>query len=84
LVGIKKNIDTIGWAVYAKDYTMIVIAMAIFSYLTMIVFPFDILNYVWGVFLYMLMFVTQFLGIGAIYSRVKEKEKSEPSQAERS
>jgi len=84
LVGIKKNIDTIGWAEYAKDYTMIVIAMAIFSYLTIIVFPFDILNYVWGVFLYMLMFVTQFLGIGAIYSRVKEKEKEkgEPSQAE--
>ena len=84
LVGIKRNIDTIGWAEYAKDYTMIVIAMAIFSYLTIIVFPFDILNYVWGVFLYMLMFVTQFLGIGAIYSRVKEKEKEkgEPSQAE--
>ena len=32
----------------------------------------------------MLMFVTQFLGIGAIYSRVKEKEKGEPSQAEQS
>ena len=75
LVGIKRNIDTIGWAEYAKDYTMIVIAMAIFSYLTIIVFPFDILNYVWGVFLYMLMFVTQFLGIGAIYSRKRKRKR---------
>ena len=84
LVGIKRNIDEIGWGEYAKDYTMIVIAMAIFSYLTIIVFPIDILNYVWGVFLYLLMFVTQFWGIGLIYSKVKEKQKSERSQVEES
>lgn len=82
LVEIKRNIDTIGWWEYTKDYTMILLAIVLFSYLTLIVIPNDILNYIWDVMLYLFMYVTQFLGIGAIYSRVKEKEKSECSQVD--
>lgn len=84
LVGIKRDIDTIGWLEYAKDYTLILLAIVIFSYLGMIVIPNYILNFIWGVLLYLLVFVTQFLGIGAVYNIVIEKEKSERSQVEQS
>ena len=86
LFGIKRDIDTIGWLEYAKDYTLILLAIVIFSYLNIIVIPNDILNYIWGVLLYLLVLITQFLGIGAVYNIVKEKEKekSESSQAEQS
>jgi len=77
VMGIKKDIDTIGWRNYAKDYTFIVLAMVFFAYLTVIQIPFDILNFVWGVFAALLMFITQFWGIGFIYRTVKEKEKEE-------
>ena len=77
--GIKRDIDAIGWRNYAKDYTGIVLTIVIFSYFSDIVIPFDILNYVWAVFIYMLMFATQFWGIGNIYRKIKEKEKIDSS-----
>lgn len=74
LLEIKKNIDTMGWVRYAKDYTLIILAIVIFSYLKHMVFPFDILNYMWTVLLSFFIFATQYLGIGAVYSKIKKKE----------
>ncbi len=79
LVGIKRNIDLIGWKHYAKDYTFIVLAIVLFSSLTHIVFPVDILNYAWDVLLFLFMFVTQYWGIGTIYCKFKRKEKIDNS-----
>lgn len=82
LVEIKKDIDTIGWRNYAKDYTRIVIAIVFFAYITVIQIPNDILNFVWCSLLNLFIFVTQYLGIGAIYSYVKEKEKEKSDEAQ--
>lgn len=75
LMGIKRDIDAIGWKHYAKEYTGIVLTIVIFAYLAYIVIPFDIINYIWDVFLYLLMFATQFFGIGEIYAKVKEANR---------
>lgn len=72
---IKRNISSIGWGHYAKEYTLIVIAIVIFSSACHLDTSFDILNYLWFVLLNFLGFTTQFLGIGAIYSEIKEKEQ---------
>ena len=71
---IKKNIDTIGWRHYAKEYTLMIFVIVIFLSATRLVIPNGILNYIWNGLLYLLAFVTQFLGIGKIYSEVKENE----------
>ena len=74
LIGIKKDIDTIGWRHYAKEYTLMIFVIVIFLSATRLVIPNGILNYIWNGLLYLLAFVTQFLGIGKIYSEVKENE----------
>ena len=68
---IKKDIDTIGWKHYAKHYTLIILAIVIFGSLCYLEIPNVILNYAWVTILNFLMFTTQFLGIGAIYSKIK-------------
>lgn len=79
LMGIKRDIDAIGWWYYVKEYTGIVLTIVIFAYLVYIVIPIDFINYIWNVFCYMLMFATQFFGIGEIYCTIKEKEKIDSS-----
>lgn len=76
LRGIKEDIDLIGWRHYAKDYTLIVIAIVIFTYLKLLVVPVSFLNFIWDTLLDLFVFATQYLGIGAVYSRVKEKKSS--------
>ena len=71
---IKRNIDSIGWLHYTKEYTLLVIALVIFSFASYADIL-DILNYIWFVLLSFLGFATQYLGIGAIYSEIKEKEQ---------
>ena len=68
---IKKDIDTIGWKHYAKHYTLIILAIVLFGSLSYVKIPNLILNYIWVIILNFLMFTTQFLGIGAIYSKIK-------------
>ena len=68
---IKKDIDTIGWKHYAKHYTLIILAIVLFGSLSYVKIPNLILNYIWVIILNFLMFTTQFLGIGAIYSEIK-------------
>lgn len=74
LSGIKNNIDTIGWRHYTKDYTLIILAIFLFGSLGYVEIPNIILNYIWMIILNFLIFVTQFLGIGAIYSEIKGNE----------
>ena len=71
LSGIKNNIDTIGWVHYTKEYTLIILAIVLFGSLSYVKIPNLILNYIWAIILNFLMFTTQFLGIGAIYSEIK-------------
>ena len=69
--GIKNNIDAIGWDHYTKEYTLIILAIVLFGSLSYVKIPNLILNYIWAIILNFLMFTTQFLGIGAIYSEIK-------------
>ena len=71
LSGIKNNIDTIGWVHYTKEYTLIILVIVLFGSLSYVKIPNLILNYIWTIILNFLMFTTQFLGIGAIYSEIK-------------
>ena len=69
--GIKNNIDAIGWDHYTKEYTLIILVIVLFGSLSYVKIPNLILNYIWAIILNFLMFTTQFLGIGAIYSEIK-------------
>lgn len=74
LLEIKKDIDIAGWKHYAKDYTFMIVAIVLFLSLEYIVFPINILNIVFNILLELLAFVTQFMGIGAIYAEIKAKK----------
>ena len=71
---IKKNIDTIGWINYAKEYTLIIFVIVFLSYLSAFTFPFSFLDSLVDMFLSFLIFATQYLGIGAVYSKIKDIE----------
>ena len=73
LISIKRTIDVVGWRHYAKDCTLIIIAMVILSLIKAYTIPVDFLDYIVDIILGLLIFATQYLGIGAIYSEFKEK-----------
>lgn len=64
---IKHVIDVIGWKSYAIRYTRIIIAIVLLSYLIYYRATFPLLDMVIDSFLYFLMFVIEFLGMGHIY-----------------
>lgn len=72
LLSIKRSIDIIGWRDYVVEYTLIVLAIVIFESLKYIVIPVYALNFVWRTILSLFAFTTQYLGIGAVYSKVKD------------
>ncbi len=74
---IKRDIDTLGWRHYTKDYTLIILALVIFSSLSYLTIPVSILDYVWKIALKLFLLATQFLGIGAVYAEIKEKKQSQ-------
>ena len=82
LKDIKRDIDLMGWRNYAKDYTRIIIAILLFTYLQYVVIPIPILNYSWNIFLSLFVFATQFLGIGAVYSKIKNRKSHKSSSLE--
>ena len=82
LLTIKRIIDEIGWKHYAKDYTAIILAIGLFAFLGNIVLPNWLLNYIWVIIIDLFMFATQFLGIGAIYSTIKNSESEVPASEE--
>lgn len=76
LVGIKEDINAIGKWNYAKEFTIIILAITLFTALKYVVIPVPILNYIWNILLAFLIFVTQFWCIGAIYAVVKENKSN--------
>ena len=77
LYGIKKIIDVIGWGNYAKHYTPIVFSIGFYSLLINIEIPIVALDYAYQTVLLFLIFVTQYVGIGAVYSIFKEKQSDD-------
>lgn len=67
LTNIKKTIDVIGWRLYTKHYTVIILLLGFFSLLIDIDIPLFGLDYIFKVFLALLLFTTQYWGIGTVY-----------------
>ena len=74
LISIKGSIDVIGWRNYVKEYTLIILVIVFLSYLMSLEVPFFFIDALKDVFLSFFIFATQFLGIGAIYCRIKDEE----------
>ena len=77
LMSIKRSIDVFGWRNYAKDYNLIVLTIVILSYLISFDIPFNFIDSIIDMFLSFLIFVTQYLGIGAVYCQIKDLESDE-------
>ena len=77
LLSIKRSIDVLGWKNYAKEYTLIVLAIVILSHLISYDIPFTFIDSLIDMFLSFLIFVTQYLGIGAVYCKIKDLESNE-------
>ena len=69
---IKKDIDCYGWIHYTKHFTLIIFAMVILSYLQGLELFNPILNTMSEIFFGLLVFVTQFLGIGVVFREIKD------------
>lgn len=74
LINIKKTIDVIGWRLYAKHYTVIILLLGFFSLLIDIDTPFFVFDFIFKVFLGLLLFTAQYWGIGAVYRIFKRKQ----------
>ena len=77
LISIKRSIDVFGWRNYAKDCTLIILTIVILSYLISFNIPFNFIDSIIDMFLSFLIFVTQYLGIGAVYCQIKDLESNE-------
>lgn len=73
---IKDCIDVIGWRKYAKDYTNIIIAIAILTYLKYGIESFHIIDGIADLIIGFLIFTIEYLGIGEIYKLYKEKSET--------
>lgn len=73
---IKETIDVIGWGLYAKHYTVIILLLGFFSLLIDVDLPIFVIDAVFKVFLGLLLFTTQYWGIGAIYRIYKMKQSN--------
>ena len=69
---IKRSIDVVGWRHYAKDFTMIILAIVILSHLVSFDIPFKFLDSIIDMILSFMIFATQYLGIGAVYCDIKD------------
>ena len=79
---IKRSIDVIGWRNYAKEYTLIILTIVLLSYLTAFQTSFTFVDSLIDMTLSFFIFATQFLGIGAVYCRIKDLENEENMPAE--
>ena len=82
LFSIKKSIDIVGWRNYAKDYTLIALAIVILSYLITFNIPNAFIDSIVDMILSFLVFATQYLGIGAAYCEIKDLEYNRTHQME--
>ncbi|MGX8694088.1 MAG: DUF4013 domain-containing protein [Methanobrevibacter sp.] len=76
LMSIKRSIDVFGWRNYAKDYNLIVLTIILLSCLISIDISFNLIDSIIDMFLSFLIFVTQYLGIGAVYCEIKDLESN--------
>ena len=76
LINIKKTIDVIGWRLYAKHYTVIILLLAFFSLLIDMDLPIFVFDLIFKVFLGLLLFTTQYWGIGSVYRIFKMKQSN--------
>ena len=74
LKSIKRSIDVIGWRNYAKEYTMIIFVIVVLSYIVSRDLPSLLLDSIVDMILSFLIFVTQYLGIGAVFCKIKDLE----------
>lgn len=74
LKSIFRSIHAWGWKNYTKEYTLILITVTILFYIGIIQFDIPVIDYVFDTFLMFLIFVTQFMGIGAVYAKMKAAE----------
>ena len=74
VVSLSKKIRVIGFNKYILDCTSIILAIIILSYLQHITIPNFWLDQIWETMLGFLIFATQYLGIGALYADIKDKE----------
>ncbi len=81
LKSIFRSIHAWGWWNYTKEYTLLLITMTILFYMQLLDLDIFGLDYFIDTFLMFLIFATQFMGIGAVYAKMKvaEAEKSEES-----
>ena len=59
-----------------KDYNLIVLTIILLSYLISIDISFNLIDSIIDMFLSFLIFVTQYLGIGAVYCEIKDLESN--------
>ena len=76
LKSINESINTYGWKNYVLEYTSILLAIVILSYLGSIEISFFWIDHLIDTFFGFLIFATQYLGIGAVYSRIKDIEQN--------
>ena len=72
LVTIKRIIDVIGWRSYTKECTLIILAMVFLGFVRSYDIPIDYIDFTVDLICSLLIFATQFMGIGAAYARFKE------------
>lgn len=76
LSNIKRTIDLIGWRLYAKHFTVIILLLGFFSLMIDVDLPIFVLDCISKVFLGLLLFITQYWGIGAVYSIAKRNQSN--------
>lgn len=72
ILSITRDIAIMGWLNYAKHYTAIILAILILTCIIYINIPITFFDSIIDMILAFLIFVTEYLGIGAIYSQIKD------------
>ena len=72
---IYRSIELFGWRHYARDLTSIVVAIVILTFIQNNLPEFFGIDLLLWMLLGVLIFATQYLGIGAVYCNIKDNEK---------
>lgn len=76
IISIKRTIDVIGWRHYTKDCTLIILAIVILGFFKSYPAPMSLFDFIIDIILDLFIFATEFLGIGAIYSKYKDNQRT--------
>lgn len=80
IYAIFKDIHTVGWYDYAKEFTTILLAMVILSYIQNIHVGNAAIDFIIFYLFDFGVFVTQFMGIGIAYKNIKAKAKEKHAE----